>query len=79
MSLCDKCIHRLPCGNENDFVQNCEFYEEPMPIGYWIPQDEFSAYYKCSICGMLIDNDFPIWRNFCPRCGSRLKEGIKND
>ena len=44
--------------------------------GKWIPQDEFSAFFKCSICGIVIDNDFPIWREFCPHCGSgMMKEG----
>ena len=43
--------------------------------GEWISQDEFSAFYKCSSCGIMIDNDFPIWRNFCPNCGAYMRYG----
>lgn len=49
-----------------------ETLKEERPHGEWIPQDKFSAYYKCSNCGIMIDNDFPIWRNFCPNCGASM-------
>ena len=51
--------------------------ETERPHGEWIPQDEFEAYHKCSNCGILIDNDFPVWRNFCPNCGADMR-GKKN-
>ena len=72
LMLADECGNSVYCDPERFKV----VFEDDRPHGEWIPQDEFEAYNKCSNCGIMIDNDFPIWRNFCPNCGIPMrKEG----
>lgn len=69
---CEDCVHEKLC----EGYSNCEevgLCEPKRPHGEWIPQDEYEAYNKCSNCGIVIDNDFPIWRNFCPNCGADMR------
>lgn len=66
------------CHDHNCFGQyeTCEYTlaKNDRAHGEWIAQDEFDAYHKCSNCGIVIDNDFPIWRNYCPNCGADMRE-----
>ena len=75
MSICEKCVKRDVCcdeGKDEEALTYCASYLEERPHGEWIALDVYEAYHQCSNCGILIDNDFPIWRNFCPNCGARM-------
>ena len=63
---------------QTDMYYICEIaklYIESQRPAEWIAQDEFGACFKCSNCGIGIDNDFPIYRSYCPNCGRRMKNG----
>ena len=63
---------------EQELFIICELakqYVESQRPAEWIAQDEFGACFKCSNCGIGIDNDFPVYRSYCPNCGRRMKNG----
>lgn len=76
MSICDKCLHREVCCDEGmgeEALTFCAHLLDERPKGKWIAQDEFGACFKCSNCGIGIDNDFPVYRSYCPNCGSDMR------
>lgn len=75
MSICDKCVHREVCCDEGmgeEALTFCANLLEERAKGKWIAQDEFGACFKCSNCGIGIDNDFPVYRSYCPNCGANM-------
>ena len=84
MSLCDKCIHRDVCGNEDareDAVKVCSDFIDKSVLsvperekGEWefkdIPNTTINGYW-CNKCH--IGSDRP--HAFCPNCGADMRGG----
>lgn len=74
MSICDKCIHRLPCDNESDYRKQCIFYEEQRPHGTWNDHSD-EGYVECPFCDHATTCDDNIEElHFCFFCGASLSK-----
>lgn len=58
---------------ERIIANGVPYKQDERPKGKWIAQDEFGACFKCSNCGIGIDNDFPVYRSYCPNCGANMR------
>lgn len=89
MSLCDKCVHRNVCGNEDareeavkvcdDFIDKSLLSIPESERGEWIEKEMFDGdtAYECSKCRelfCLIDGTpADNLYNFCPNCGADMR------
>lgn len=85
MPLCEKCIHKKICVNEDTYVGDCKDFINKTDIasvkhGHW---DNISE--SCSVCGshwaegMVMNADdwgyFDPMPAYCPYCGCKMDEG----
>lgn len=59
--------------------------EEERKIGHWVAlDDDYPEDYECDVCGFVSEASFGMGvdanlYNFCPQCGSIMKEGISRN
>ena len=84
MSLCDRCIHRDVCGNEDareEAVKVCDDFISILAVlerkkGEWVKDGNRGHWYACSRCGQVIYSESAEDRKefwaFCSKCGADM-------
>lgn len=89
MPLCEKCIHKKICINEDTYVGDCKDFINktditPVKHGHWAKDIE-ERRVTCTNCGRDFDMDFEIRPvivmkfKYCPDCGAKIDKGSEEN